>query len=75
MTGLELARAGGPEAFTGVVLIPDVEVADLWSLWSRDAHDLTCAYFERYAGAWGTMEARHLDPGAGGVGGGSDACV
>ena len=36
MRSLQLAGPGGPEAFARIVQIPDIEVADLWSL---DGHD------------------------------------
>ena len=36
---MEISGAGGPETLAGIVLVPDVEVADLGALGGGDADD------------------------------------
>lgn len=56
MAGVQLARAGRPEAFARVRGRPDVEVADLRAFRGRDADDGARRGFPGFAGARGEGE-------------------
>lgn len=63
MRCVQLAGAGGPEAFARVVRVPDVEVADLGAFGRGDAADVAGGDFPSAAGADGEDEGVGSFPG------------
>lgn len=52
MSRVQLAGSRGPKPFSGVVKIPNVQVANLRALWSGQAHKRFCRYFNSIPAPW-----------------------